>query len=508
MCCAQFKWWAQYLESNGHFDDALQYYERAEDWLAIVRVLCFRQQLDKASDIINETGDPAAAYHLARQYEAGGYIKEAIHFFQRAQRFNHAVRLAKAHEMPSELNMLALQVWCPGRGGAAAAAAAAAAAWWRGAGWRCPLHHHPFLCTPQAPARIQIEAAEYLEARGMPEKAVLLFQKGGNLSRAVELCFRSRLFDALREIADALTAETDPQLLQSCAEFFLDHGQYAKTVHLFAVAGEYTKALDLCVLHNIELTEDTAEQLCPPLGAPGAETADARNAVLSKIAKCCKRQGNFHLACKKYTQAGDKLKAMKCLLKSGDTQKICYFAGVSRTREIYILAANYLQSLDWHSDAGVMKNIVAFYTKAKAMEQLASFYDACAQVEIDEYRDYEKALGALKEAHEYMTKARVQGREDKLASLQQRIVHVEAFVNARKMVKSSPEQMVAMCHDLLEQADIESAIRVGDVRPRARHAPWPTLLNRNPLRGCSAGVCTHGGVVLLAAARARGAQAH
>jgi intraflagellar transport protein 140 len=297
----------------------------------------------------------------------------------------------------------------------------------------------------------------------MPEKAVLLFQKGGNLSRAVELCFRSRLFDALREIADALTAETDPQLLQSCAEFFLDHGQYAKTVHLFAVAGEYTKALDLCVLHNIELTEDTAEQLCPPLGAPGAETADARNAVLSKIAKCCKRQGNFHLACKKYTQAGDKLKAMKCLLKSGDTQKICYFAGVSRTREIYILAANYLQSLDWHSDAGVMKNIVAFYTKAKAMEQLASFYDACAQVEIDEYRDYEKALGALKEAHEYMTKARVQGREDKLASLQQRIVHVEAFVNARKMVKSSPEQMVAMCHDLLEQADIESAIRVGDV---------------------------------------------
>ena len=70
-----------------------------------------------------------------------------------------------------------------------------------------------------------------------------------------------------------------------------------------------------------------------------------------------------------------------------------------------------------------------------------------------------------------MTKARVQGREDKLASLQQRIVHVEAFVNARKMVKSSPEQMVAMCHDLLEQADIESAIRVGDVRPRARQAP-------------------------------------
>ena len=45
-----------------------------------------------------------------------------------------------------------------------------------------------------------------------------------------------------------------------------------------------------------------------------------------------------------------------------------------------------------------MKAIISFYTKAKAFTQLSGFYDACAQVEIDEYRDYEKALGALKEA--------------------------------------------------------------------------------------------------------------
>ena len=61
------------------------------------------------------------------------------------------------------------------------------------------------------------------------------------------------------------------------------------------------------------------------------------------MAKCCKRQGNYHLACKKYTQAGDKVKGMKCLLRSNDMKKIVYFAGVSRNRDIYILAANYLQ---------------------------------------------------------------------------------------------------------------------------------------------------------------------
>ena len=83
---------------------------------------------------------------------------------------------------------------------------------------------------------------------------------------------------------------------------------------------------------------------------------------------------------------------MKALLKSGDTEKIVFFVNVSRQREIYMMGANYLQTLDWHNDPDVMKNIVAFYTKAKATDSLASFYEACAQIEIDEYRDYDKAL--------------------------------------------------------------------------------------------------------------------
>ena len=109
-----------------------------------------------------------------------------------------------------------------------------------------------------------------------------------------------------------------------------------------------------------------AERMLPELGSRCAETEELRNSLLAKVGKILKRQGNYQLACKKYTQAGDKVKAMKCLLKSGDTEKIVFFAGVSRTRDIYILAANYLQNLDWHSDADIVKNIVAFYTKAKA----------------------------------------------------------------------------------------------------------------------------------------------
>lgn len=71
---------------------------------------------------------------------------------------------------------------------------------------------------------------------------------------------------------------------------------------------------------------------------------------------------------------------MKALLKSGETDRILFFANVSRQKEIYILAGNYLQTLDWRSHAEYVKHIVTFYNKAKAPELLAGFYEACAQV--------------------------------------------------------------------------------------------------------------------------------
>lgn len=76
------------------------------------------------------------------------------------------------------------------------------------------------------------------------------------------------------------------------------------------------------------------------------------------------------------------MKAMKALLKSGDTDKIIFFANVSRQKEMYVMAANYLQSLDWRSKPDLLKNIVNFYTKGKAPQLLANFYIACAQVSI------------------------------------------------------------------------------------------------------------------------------
>lgn len=71
---------------------------------------------------------------------------------------------------------------------------------------------------------------------------------------------------------------------------------------------------------------------------------------------------------------------MKSLLKSSDTEKIVYYTNVSRQKDIYIMAANYLQSLDWRNSPDIMKNIIAFYSKGRALDLLAEFYVACAQV--------------------------------------------------------------------------------------------------------------------------------
>ncbi|XP_072167641.1 intraflagellar transport protein 140 homolog [Diadema setosum] len=418
------KWWAQYMESTGEMETALQFYEAAQDYLSLVRVYCYCGNLDKAADIANETGDRAACYHLARQHENQDNIKEAIHFFTRAQAYSQAIRLCKEHEMEDQLMNLALM----------------------------------------STKEDMIEAARYYEGNpNTHDKAVMLFHKGGHFSKALELAFESQQFGALQLISEDLDERTDPILLNRCAQFFIEHGQYDKAVDLLVVAGKYFEALELCQEHSVTITEKLAEKMTL---SKDEGQADTRLKLLEKVADLCFLQGSYHLATKKYTQAGNKAKAMRALLKSGDTEKIIFFAGVSRQKEIYVMAANYLQSLDWRKDPEIMKNIIGFYTKGRALDSLAGFYDACAQVEIDEYQNYDKALGALTEAYKCLSKAKVKNQsqlEEKLGALKHRIGLVKKFVQARRVYDEEPEEAMRQCQVLLEEEELDSAVRIGDV---------------------------------------------
>ncbi|KAM5328101.1 intraflagellar transport protein 140 homolog isoform 1-T2 [Glossophaga mutica] len=421
-----WRWWAQYLESQSEMDAALHYYELAQDYFSLVRIHCFQGNIQKAAEIANETGNWAASYHLARQYESQEDVRQAVHFYARAQAFNNAIRLCKENSLDDQLMNLAL------------------------------------LSSPED----MIEAARYYEEKGeQMDRAVMLYHKAGHFSKALELAFATQQFVALQLIAEDLDDKSDPALLARCSDFFVEHNQYEKAVELLLAAKKYQEALQLCLEQNMTITEDMAEKMTVSKDSTDL-SEESRRELLEQIANCCVRQGNYHLATKKYTQAGNKLKAMRALLKSGDTEKIVFFAGVSRQKEIYIMAANYLQSLDWQKEPETMKNIISFYTKGRALDLLAGFYDACAQVEINEYQNYDKAHGALTEAYKCLSKAKAKSpldQETKLAQLQSKMTLVKRFIQARRTYSEDPKESVKQCELLLEEPDLDSAVRLGDV---------------------------------------------
>lgn len=425
-----FKWWAAYLESQERYDYARKYYARAEDYLSLVRLACFQGDFQTASDIVHESGDPAASYHFARQLEAKGELRESINYYASSGCYNHAIRLARAYGLDAELMRFA---------------------------------------TKSTPS-LMLDCGAYFEAKGDIDNAVQLYHKGGDLPRALDLCFRAgggkgkggtspAVFDMLNVIAKDLGADSSPQTLARCAEFLMQNNEYARAVDLYIMAKRYPQAIEMCSRFKVPMTDDMADKLTPP-----AEDFDPneRKELLKELASALKKQGNFTLASKKYTLAGDRIKAMKCLQRAGDTKAVIQFASISRSPEIYKLAGNYLQQMNWRESVDIMKAIIMFYTKAKAFEQLAGFYDSCAQVEIDEYRDYEKALGALRESQKYLEKAEGSHINSLVAVLDDRIMLISKFVEARKMAKRDPSMMVNICQELLEESRVEEAIRIGD----------------------------------------------
>lgn len=58
-------------------------------------------------------------------------------------------------------------------------------------------------------------------------------------------------------------------------------------------------------------------------------------------------------------------------------------------------------------------------------------------MEIDEYRDYEKALGAMKEAMRQLEKSDTAGKEVKIVMMRKRVTIIEKFVNAREALNGN-----------------------------------------------------------------------
>lgn len=63
----------------------------------------------------------------------------------------------------------------------------------------------------------------------------------------------------------------------------------------------------MCLDQSLTVTEELAERMTVTRGSANL-SEEERKDLLERIADCCMRQGNYHLATKKYTQAGNKMK--------------------------------------------------------------------------------------------------------------------------------------------------------------------------------------------------------
>lgn len=281
------------------------------------------------------------------------------------------------------------------------------------------------------------------------------------LHKAVEMAFVSQQPETLQVIASELNANSDPELITRCADFFLNVNQFQKAVQLLANAKEFSRALDVCGKHGVPITESLAEILTPSID--DINDNEQRVNILTQLGDILQEQGDYHTATKKFTQAGNKIRAMKSLLKSGDTEKICFFAGMSRQKDVYIMAANYLQSLNWQLDGKIMKNIIQFYSKSQAWDLLANFYANTARVEIEDYRDYEKAMKSLQEASRCL--AKLQNVQRAIDNLQITILDVRKVLEIQEALQRGENQnVIAMCKIILSSSIERPPIRHTDIR--------------------------------------------
>ena len=73
-----------------------------------------------------------------------------------------------------------------------------------------------------------------------------------------------------------------------------------------------------------------AQKLIPPPATGDPRKTQERKEILLRLAKLMKTQNNLKFGAKIYTLANEKIKGIKCLLKSGDTKAVTNFAQNAR----------------------------------------------------------------------------------------------------------------------------------------------------------------------------------
>lgn len=304
--------YASYVESLGDITLAKSFYSSAGDNLNLIRLAIAEGDVEYAFRQVKEHNCKAGAYQLGCHIEAEGDISGALECYSLSGMYNYAIRLSKKHGADDYLMKFAM-----------------------------------LSQDPQA-----MDCAYYFLEKNEPERAARLFAKAGDKAKAIDIIMQLPLDDntfhvhsEFASMIGELDIDISDGLVQKCAEFLLKSGKTEEALNLIRSKGySFSSRLQFCRDNDIILDENLVSNILMEKRGVKLDKNEVK-ARSTAVADVCKRQGNYKLACKKYTQAGDRINAMKALLKSGDTKNIINFASASRSKEAYILAANYLSAL-------------------------------------------------------------------------------------------------------------------------------------------------------------------
>ena len=130
----------------------------------------------------------------------------------------------------------------------------------------------------------------------------------------------------------------------------MESGKFERAVPLLVSIKQYEKALDLCIQHNVTIQEDLVKKIIPDEEPTTPMERSKRMELMKTLAEKCRKQGSFLIASNLYLRFGDKERAIKCLIELGDTSEVIKFANNARSSQTWILAANFLQTADWHQN--------------------------------------------------------------------------------------------------------------------------------------------------------------
>lgn len=402
-------WWASYLESQGESEQALTHYKKAKDWANVVRLYLASGKTGESKDICDDTKDPGACYLMGRYYENITDIHSSINYYALSGRINQAFRLARDHNMDTEVYNLGLK----------------------------------------APSQTQNLIAEYFDKKGIFDKGISLYLLAGNIKKALNLCLLTQQYDKIREIADNIEYKNDKETLRALAEYFQEQKQFEKALSLYIKLKDYDAAMKICENNKIKISLQTANAIFDELES----SSDNANKLelTERLAKLLMMQGEFESSHQIYVKLGNLKKAMKCLIKMGNKDRVVEFAHTCRLPELFIMAANYLQSLDWVENEDLVKTIVSFYTRAKAFISIANFYEVFAQIEISDFRNYEKAIILYQEAINAVEKSKEdeEKKNNKVGLLSNKIKITKVFVHIMSISSKDEDETLRMCNELL-----------------------------------------------------------